>query len=140
MKLWFGCLARNTYGLSTVSRLYRRHTLLIYIFLCRLYHYGDWVLDQVESHLEANGKSLKELHRLFYNGYQRGFCGKPAEKVRINTHTFSHLEEIRKKRGPLWRFSTEPFESLYAVMRRCYRPGTVNTSKQAMENFYMRDT
>ncbi len=81
-------------GFVTVSRLYQRHTFLIYIFLCCLYHYGDWTLDQVESNLEANNKSLEELQRLFYDGYQRGFCGKPEEKVRINTHTFSHLEEI----------------------------------------------
>ncbi len=132
--------ARKQRDFRLFSRLYRRHTLLIYIFLARLYHYGDWQLDEAESKLEEKGLTLKDLHRLFYDGYQRGFCVKSADKARINVHTFSHLEQIRKRKGPLGRFSTEPFESLYAVMRRCYRTGTVNTSKQAMENFYMRDT
>ena len=131
---------RKHRGFLPFSRLYRRHVLLIYVFLSRLYHYGDWQLDEAETKLEENGLTLKDLHRLFYDGYQRGFCVKAKEKVRINAHTFSHLEEIRKRKGPLGGFSTEPFESLYAVMRRCYRAGTINTSKQAMENFYMRDT
>lgn len=109
------------------------------VFLTRAYNYNDETLAQVESDLEAQGSSLEDLHYRFYMEYQQGFCTKAGEKPFINVHTFSHLEEQRKRTGPLWRFSAEAFESLYAVLRRCYRVGTTNPSKQALENFYMRD-
>lgn len=109
------------------------------VFLTRLYNYEDDVLAQAEEELEREGSSLEKLHLAFYEEYQQGFCIKPAEKLFINVHTFSHLEEQRKRTGPLWRFSAEDFESLYGVLRRCYHAGTTNTSKQCLENFYMRD-
>ena len=57
----------------------------------------------------------------------------------INVHMFSHLHEIRKRTGvPLWVTSAEDFESVYAVMRRCYWSGTKNTPKQILENYYLR--
>ncbi len=120
-------------------RYYRRHALLYFSFLSRLYNYDDRVLQKVEDYLGRTGRNLQTLHRLFYDTFQRGFCGKTSEKPTINFHTFSHLDEVRKRAGPLWTFSTESFESLYGVMRRCYRVGTPNTSKQAITNFYQRD-
>ena len=119
--------------------MYRKHALLYFTFLCRLYNYEDTVITEAEQYLGRTGRSLATIHRLFYDVFQRGFCAKTTGKVTINFHTFMHLEEIRKRTGPLWRNSTESFESLYGVMRRCYRVGTPNTSKQAMENFYLRD-
>ncbi len=109
------------------------------MFLTRTYNYGDDTLVKVEEYLEAQGSSLEDLHYRFYMLYQQGFCTKPAEKPFINVHTFSHLAEQRKRTGPLWRFSAEDFESLYSILRRCYRVGTTNTSKQALENYFMRD-
>ncbi len=109
------------------------------VFLTRLYNYEDCTLDCVRQELEGEGSSLEDLHRRFYEEYQRGFCTKPGEKPFINVHTFRHLEQQRRRTGPLWRFSAEDFESLYSVMRRCYQVGTTNPSKQALENFYLRD-
>ncbi len=120
-------------------RLYRRHALLYFTFLSRLYNYDDETLAKAEEYLARTGRTLQTIHRLFYDVFQRGFCAKTSGKVTINFHTFSHLDEVRKRTGPLWRNSTESFESMYGVMRRCYKVGTPNTSKQAMENFYLRD-
>ncbi len=125
--------------LAFAFRYYKRHALLYFSFLARLYFYEDEVLAKVEDYLGRTGRNLQTLHKLFYDTFQRGFCRKNSEKATINFHTFSHMEEVRKKAGPLWRYSTESFESLYSVMRRCYRVGTPNTSKQAMGNFYQRD-
>ncbi len=124
---------------KTPTRYYRRHALLYFSFLTRLYNYEDAVLLKVEEYLARTGRNLQTLHRLFYDTFQRGFCGKTSEKPTINFHTFCHLEDVRKKAGPLWGYSAESFESLYSVMRRCYRVGTPNTSKQAIVNFYQRD-
>ncbi len=113
--------------------------MLYLAFLTRLYNYDDSTLGNVEEHLEAQGSSLEDLHAKFYLQYQRGFCTKPGEKAFINVHTFRHLGEQRRRTGPLWKYSAEDFESMYSVMRRCYHVGTTNTSKQSLENFYMRD-
>lgn len=59
-------------------------------------------------------------------------------RATINVHVFHHLHLTRKKTGPLYINSAEPFEALYAVVRRCYEPGTRNVPKQAFENSYMR--
>ncbi len=122
-----------------LHRYHRKRCILYLVFLTRLYNYGDDVLALVDEALQDQGSSLEDLHSSFYDLYQQGFCTKPAEKPFINVHTFSHLEEQRRRTGPLWRFSAEEFESLYAVMRRCYHAGTTNTSKQAIENFFLRD-
>ncbi len=121
------------------SRYYRKQALLYFTFLSRLYNYEDETLRKVEEYLGRTGRNLQTIHRLFYDVFQRGFCTKSSGKVTINFHTFMHLDEVQKKTGPLWRNSTESFESMYGVMRRCYKVGTPNTSKQAMENFYLRD-
>ncbi len=122
-----------------------RLALAVYSFLVRAYHYDDNVLECVENALqETTGMSLKYLHRVFYRAFQKGFC-KPAKgrekamRPTINVHVFQHLLESRKKTGPLHLTSTEPFEALYSVLRRCYRAGTRNTTKQALENFYIRE-
>ncbi len=116
-----------------------RYALTYYTFLCRLYHYPKERVNEVRAYLAAQGKSLKDLHRLHYDLFQRGFCGLSKEKCRINLHTFSHMEEVYDTSGEVWRHSAECFEALYAVVRRCYKGGTRNTSKQALENFYLRD-
>ena len=120
-------------------RFHRKKAMLYLVFLTRLYNYDDDTLHCVVQDLEEQGTSLEDLHERFYVEYQRGFCCKPEEKPFINVHTFRHLAEQRQRTGPLWRFSAEEFESLYSIMRRCYHPGTTNISKQALENFFLRD-
>jgi hypothetical protein len=113
--------------------------LAIYTFLVRLYQYDDDRLEETERALETAGEwSLESLHREFYKGYEDGFCTKTRENPTINIHTFSHLLESRRRNGPLWQTSAEDFESMYAVMRRCYEAGTRNTPKQILENYYLR--
>ncbi len=117
--------------------------LLVYTFLVRLYHYSDEEMERAKQALfRSTGRTLKDLHSIFYSAFQKGFCKfrpRNAWHPTINVHCFSHLEESRRRSGPLHTTSAEPFESLYAVLRRCYRPGTRNTNKQIFENFYMRD-
>ena len=122
-----------------LSRMYMRYAITYYTFLCRLDHYPKARVNKVKAHLAEHGRTLKDLHRLHYDLFQRGFCALPKEKCRINLHTFSHMEEVYNTSGEVWRNSAECFESMYAVVRRCYKSGTRNTSKQALENFFMRD-
>ncbi len=116
--------------------------IAVYVFLIRLYHYDDETLASVEQAIGELGVTLDMLHLLFYKEFCKGFCTKTqvkAKKATINVHTFTHLLESRRRTGPLHLTSAEPFESLYAVLRRCYRAGTRNTPKQMFENFYMKD-
>ncbi len=119
--------------------------MAVYCFLVRTYHYSDDVLEKVEIALqESTGMSLKYLHRIFYKSFQKAFCrpGTDKEKAQrptINVHVFQHLLESRQRTGPLHETSTEPFEAFYSVLRRCYRPGTRNTTKQAFENFFIKE-
>ncbi len=118
-------------------------SMLVYCFLVRLYHYPDEEMEAAKRVLfRQTGRTLTDLHSLFYSSFQKGFCRfrqvKPWHPT-INVHSFMHLEESRRKTGPLHTTSAEPFEALYAVLRRCYKPGTRNTNKQMFENFYMRE-
>ncbi len=112
------------------------------MFLVRLYHYKDDRLNEVEQLLSRSSVTLENLHKRFYEEFEKGFNNPTAQKVQktpINVHTFAHLLESRRRTGPLYQTSTEPFESMYAVLRRCYKAGTRNTGKQAFENFYIRE-
>ena len=110
-----------------------------YTFLVRLYQYQDDRLMDVEAVLGANWGGLEGIHEYFYRQFMEGFCERMKEKATINVHTFMHLLESRRRTGPLWSTSTEPFEALYAVIRRCYQSGTRNVPKQILQNFYSRD-
>ncbi len=128
--------------LSTIRRNMSL-SMLVYTFLVRLYHLPDEEMNAARQLLfRSTGRTLADLHTIFYSAYQKGFCKfRPVKALKpsINIHAFSHLEESRKRTGPLHTTSAEPFESLYAVLRRCYKPGTRNTARQLFENFYMRD-
>ena len=113
--------------------------MAVYTFLVRLYNYGDEHMAETEAALEEEGISLEQLHKEFYRHFQLGFCN-DNKKATPNVHAFWHLLESRRRCGPLWSTSAEPFESLYAVLQRCYKAGTRNTPKQVMENFYMSNT
>ena len=141
---WYGNRATNLQKLQIIvffffCRFHARCAMAIFTLLSRAYHYDDERLQKVEEALDAGGLSLKELHSRFYEEFSHGFCVTEKERCTINIHTFSHLDESRKRSGVLWQNSAEAFESMYAVMRRCYHGGTPNTSKQAVENFYLRD-
>ena len=116
-----------------------------YTFLVRALHYDNDTLEHVDNGLmQTTGMSLKYLHCQFYRAFQKAFCKKAtkrekAQRPTINVHVFSHLLESRQKTGPLHETSTEAFEAFYAVLRRCYRAGTRNTTKQAFENFYIKE-
>ncbi len=87
------------------------------------------------------------LHSNFYKSIQDGFSREadPKKKTKalrptVNIHVFSHLTEFSKRSGrPLYETSSEPFESLYGVLRKCYQPGMRNTPKQAFENIYIKE-
>ncbi len=123
-----------------------RTAISLYEFLIRSYHYDDSVLHRVEASLhQVHGKSLEDLHRMYYDHFEDGFCQEKDEKKKIkahnatiNCHVFSHLLESRRRTGPLQETSTEDFESLYAVLSRCYVAGTRNTPKQCFENHYIK--
>ncbi len=126
------------------NREHKKKAILYYCFLVRLYHEDDDVLHDVEADLYlTSNKTLEDIHDLFYKEYVQGFCREKTKKGKalhptINIHVFQHLLESRRRTGPLQRTSTESFEALYSVLRRCYRAGTKNTPKQAFENYYMR--
>ena len=117
-----------------------RQALTIYAFLVKCYYEDDQTYELAKDVLADQRLSFKKLHTKFYNAYNFGFARRPKEKCTINVHTFWHLHQLRERIGPLWKTSAEPFEAMYAVLRRLYVPGTKNTTKQMMENFYMRQT
>ena len=85
-------------------------------------------------------RDLQELHRRFYEIFEEAFTERAREKCTINVHTFYHLLESRKRTGrPLWETSAEPFESVYALLTRCFQVGTNNTPKQVLQQFYLRE-
>ena len=116
----------------------RRTCIAVYVYLVRLYFYSDDKMNHVEQVLQCIGTSLEQLHEWFYKYFQEGFCTKERQNAVPNVHAFFHLLESRRRSGPLWQTSAEPFEALYAVLRRGYKAGTHNTPKQVMQNFYMR--
>ena len=119
-----------------------RKALALFAFLVRLYNFDNCVIEEAEARLQRTElQSLANLHKLFYQMYCQGFCSDERGLYpTINAHTFFHLFEIRRRLGqPLHHFSTEDYESIYAVLRRCYRAGTPNVPKQIMENFYLRE-
>ena len=125
---------------STVEWDDRRKAITIYAFLVRLYYSSDKALADAEGFLGEFRTSLKDLHRKFYELYESGFCVRSKERCTINIHTFQHLEQSRRRSGPLWKTSAEPFESMYAVMRRSFRSGTRNVVKQVLGNMFLRAT
>ena len=138
-----GLLLINIYIREIFYRKNVRIAMATYTFLLRAYFYDDDTLEKTENALmQATGMTLKYLHRVLYNSFQKGFCKKGTDKEKaqrptINVHVFQHLLESRKKSGPVHLTTTEPFEAFYSVLRRCYRAGTKNTTKQAFENFYI---
>ncbi len=104
--------------------------------------HNDDVLERVEVVLrQQEGLELRDLHDMFYEKFQAGFCSTTIKKMgpTTNLHCFHHLEESRKRSGPLYKTTAEPFEAMYAVFQNCYKAGTPNTGKQIMENFYLRE-
>lgn len=111
--------------------------MAILSFITRLYHYEDDRLDLAERLLRRKPiRSLSKLHDIFYEDFMQGFCNQ-GRKATINIHSFSHLLESRRHSGPLWKTSAEVFEAFYAVLRRCYQPGTRNTASQIMNNIFL---
>ena len=114
----------------------------IYSFLVRLYMHEDDVLERVTHVLrQQEDLELSDLHKMFYDYFIKGFCSDTVKKMgpTINLHCFSHMEESRRRSGPLYKTSAEPYEAMYAVFNHCYQAGTTNTPKQILQNFYMRD-
>ena len=123
-----------------------RRAIEVYAFLVRLLNFEDEVITRAETALQQDsGVSLEDLHNDFYKSFQEGFCREgdkthKALRPPVNVHVFSHLSEFRKRSGrPLYETSSEPFESLYGVLRKCYRAGTRNVTKQVFENMYMKE-
>jgi hypothetical protein len=117
-----------------------RHALAYYTFLARLYMYDDNTFSLVRRVLRSTiFVDLQGLHLEFYKHFDDGFASRDNEKVTINAHTFMHLGESRIRTGPLWQTNTERFEGTYAVLRKCYCPGTPNCGKQILQNFYMKE-
>ena len=83
--------------------------------------------------------TLEEQHESFYRKFELGFCASSNHRVVPNAHAFFHLLESRRRSGPLASTSAEPFEGIYAILRRCFTAGTRNTPKQILENFYIKD-
>ena len=85
------------------------------------------------------GLSLTHLHHDFYKTFEEAFCRGVKETSTINLHCFLHLLESRRRTGPLWATSTEPFEAVYGILMRCFQKGTDNAPKQILQNFYLKD-
>jgi len=69
----------------------------------------------------------------FYVNYAR-VCG--SRDLTFNMHSMLHVMDVRDKKGPLWKLSTAPFESMYARLRRGFSPSTKNAPKQMIGRFY----
>lgn len=113
---------------------------MFYLFLSRLYHYNDKVMEEVRERLSnaVPSVTLQQLHDQFYRLFDVAFCYQAKTRVTINGHTFAHLLAARQRMGPVWHWSAEDFESTYAVSTRCYKAGAPNVPLQKVRNFYLR--
>lgn len=106
-------------------------------FMSKAYNLSNEDLRKVEEDLARNGLSFRILHKKFYKAFEASCCR--TKTPTPNVHAFYHLYETRKETAlPLHAFSAEPFEAMYAVVRRCFQPGTRNTPLQCMQNGYLR--
>ena len=123
-----------------------RQAIKVDAFLTRLLNFEDEVIDRAEAALHRDSNvTLQDHHDDFYGKFQDGFCTEPTKQSKalrptINVHVFLHLSEHRRRSNrQLYETSSEPFESLYGVIRKCYRAGTRNVTKQIFENVYMHE-
>ena len=83
--------------------------------------------------------TFKQLHELFAQEFELGFCCKAAHRPTANVHCFYHLWRMREMTGlPLWVSSAEAFEAYYSILRNCFTSGTRNVPKQLFENAHVR--
>jgi len=101
--------------------------MIKYCFIVRALYHSDEVLSKVRKKV-----NLEALVQEFLQDYSKAF---DAFTFTFNLHNFIHLLECRLEYGPLSEISTGRYESMYAKLRRCYKPNTPNVPKQALLNF-----
>ncbi len=105
--------------------------LATYNFLIRTLHLDDEQYGRVKASID-----LPRLLQLVVNDHAVAFAGRGES---YNAHVAKHLLESRERTGPLYATATDKYESSYAILIECFRKGTTNVAKQALENWYMRD-
>ncbi len=98
-----------------------------FIYLVKAFLLPNELYIQLESSC-----NLKAIMNTFYRLYIK-VCKKRT--CAPNVHMFHHLLEARSTEE-FSQMSTEPFESAYAVLKRCYQPGTKSQGKQMLQRLY----
>jgi hypothetical protein len=117
---------------QTISCRMIKECGLRYAFLTRMQYFADDVIASINDLVD-----VKQLFKDFYKCFDECMNRGTKDSVTYNLHAFYHSMDQRK--GEAWRFSAEPFESSYFVIKQLFSKGTNNRSKQILLKYYMRD-
>jgi len=102
--------------------------LFLYVFLIRSAYIDDEDYEELKTQFD-----LKKALFFFLRVYSRTFG---RHTMTFNLHSFQHIFECREQHGPLWKYHTGPFESLYGKLKRMYCAQTRNVTKQILTHNY----
>ena len=105
-----------------------KKVFLSYSFLVRVLYIEDEVLAQISPM-----SILEKTVDIFLKAYARLFG---ETTFTFNLHGFLHFVQYRIRNGPVWTYSTGPFESMYSKAKQCYKGNTRNVPKQILQNFH----
>lgn len=109
-----------------------KETGLRYAFCTRVQYYEDSVLTAVNDEI-----GLEQTFLDFYRDYELCMQRGKNDSNTPNLHSFSHSLDQRK--GECWKYSAEPFESAYFVIKKLFAKGTNNRTKQLLSKYLIRD-
>ena len=102
--------------------------LLLFAFIIRVLYIEDEQFAEVETRL-----NLDRTFSHFYKLHGRVF-GKHS--LTFNMHSLYHALEYRRKKGPMWKYCTSRFESMYAKTKKCYWANAANVPKQLLTAYH----
>ena len=109
-----------------------RKILLLYNFVVRALYSSDEIFNSLDADqiMQRSVQGfLEEYSGLFTPG-----------ALTFNLHGFSHLLDVRRRHGPVHKYSTNKYESMYAETRYSYYPNTPSIPKQILQvSHYERD-
>ena len=103
--------------------------LLSYSFIVRILYMSDEILQK------SPGCNYENIKLIFLRAYARLFND---DSSTFNIHQFYHFLSYRLKMGPVWKYSTAKYESLYARTRTGYRGNTPNVPVQLLESAHLQ--
>ena len=106
-----------------------KKVLLMYTFLVRALYLPDECFEVLSSRC-----NLQNIVLSFLKTYSKVFSEKTFT---FNLHQFLHLMSYRERNGPVFLYSTAPFEGMYAKARAGYKGNTPNVPLQLIQSFHL---